>query len=260
MILIIKISTTLKIYFIIIRMSTLNSQFYSSCKPSDSKIIKLKKDIFTIKDFFVDFDSAKSFLSNLNRWECDMYDNTSKSGMESKLPLLTGYYLYDKSSLKKNIINFALGSVTVNFLFHGQMKKFNKTNSSNGTFDLPHHDYIDLTGKQKKYVCLINLNNYPIYTNFWTFNGKSLMTDNSYDVFINKVNKEYEDERKIKKIPENLSLNCSIKYYPNQALIYNASLLHNANIKEKHSYSSPRTSLRIYFESDPIIINNINYV
>ena len=235
-------------------MNTLNSRFYSSCKPSDSKIIKLEKD------FFVDFDSAKSFLSNLDRWECDMYDNTAKSGMESELPLLTGCYLYDKSSLKNNAKNFRLESINVNFLFYGQRKKFDLMQSSNGTFDLPHHDYIDFGDEQKKYVCLINLNDYPIYTNFWLFNGKSSMTDNSYNIFINKVNKEYRDERKIKKIPENLSLNYSIEYNPNQALIYNSSLLHNANIKEKHSYSSPRTSLRIFFQSDPIIINNINYV
>ena len=240
-------------------MNTLNSRFYSSCKPSDSKIIKLKKDIFTIKDFFVDFDSAKSFLSNLNRWKCDMYDFRSKSGMESELPSLTGCYLYDKSSLKKNAKNFILESINVNFLFYGQRKKFDKMQSSNGTFDLPHHDDIDFSDEQKKYVCLINLNDYPIYTNFWLFNGKSLMTDNSYNTFIEKVNKEYRDERKIKKIPENLSLNYSIEYHPNQALIYNSSLLHNANIEEKHSYSSPRTSLRIFFKSDPIIVNNINY-
>lgn len=241
-------------------MKTLNSQFYSSCKPSNSKIIELKKDIFTIKDFFVDFDSAKNFLSNLNIWECDLYDNTAKSGLQSELPLLTGYYLYDRSSLRENIKNFSFLSANVNFLFHGQRKKFGKMQSSNGTFDLPHHDNIDFSDEQKKYVCLINLNDYPIYTNFWIFNEKSLMTDYSYIDFIKKINKEYSDERKIRKIPDNLSLNYSVEYHPNQALIYNSSLLHNANIEQKHSYSSPRTSLRIFFQSDPIIVNNINYV
>lgn len=82
-------------------MNTLNSKFYSSCKPSNSKIIKLKTNIFTIKDFFSNFNQAKNFLNDLNKWECDTYDFTTKSGMESTLPLLTGHYLYDKSSLKK---------------------------------------------------------------------------------------------------------------------------------------------------------------
>ena len=240
-------------------MNTLNSKFYSSCKPSDSKIIKLKKDIFTIKDFFIDFDSAKSFLSDLNRWECDMYDFTTKSGMESILPSLTGYYLYETSSLRNNAENFSLQSIDVNFLFYGQTKKFNMLHSSNGTFDLPHHDSIDFANEQKTYVCLVNLNDYPIYTNFWSFNEKSLMDDDSYNIFISKVNEEYRDKKKIKKIPENLDLKYTIKYDSNQALIYNSSLLHNANIKEKYSYSSPRTTLRLFFNSNPIVISNINY-
>lgn len=240
-------------------MNTLNSKFYSSCKPSNNKIVKLKNNIFTIKNFFVDFDSAKSFLTNLNKWECDMYDFTTKSGMESILPLLTGWYLYDTSSLKNNVKNFDLNSIDINFLFYGQRKKFNNIQSSNGTFDLPHHDSIDLINEQKKYVCLINLNDYPIYTNFWSFNGKTLMSDYSYNIFIDKINKEYEDKEKIKKIPEGLSLTHTVKYDPNQALIYNSSLLHNANIKKNHTNSSPRTTLRLFFYSDPIFINNVNY-
>lgn len=145
-------------------------------------------------------------------------------------------------------------------MFYGQRKKFDKLQSSNGTFDLPHHDSIDFVNEQKTYVCLINLNDYPIYTNFWSFNGKTLMIDDSYNIFINKINKEYEDKKKIKKIPENLSLIHTIKYEPNQALVYNSSLLHNANIKEKYTNSSPRTTLRLFFNSNPITINNINYI
>lgn len=240
-------------------MNTLNRKFYSSCKPNTSEIIKLKSDIFTIKNFFVDFNLAKNFLSNLNKWECDFYDFTTKSGMETTLPSLVGMYLYDKSSLKTNIKDFNLISVDINFLYYGQIKKFNKLQSSNGIFDLPHHDSIDIDKERKTYVLLINLNDFPIYTNFWSYSGKFLMNDHSYDNFINNVNKEYEVNRENKKIPSDLSLEYSIKYEPNQALIYNSSLLHNANIEEKYTYSSPRITFRLFFESYSIFRNNINY-
>lgn len=239
-------------------MNTLNKEFYSTCKPNTNKIIKLKDNIFTIKNFFTDFNLAKKFLSNLNKWECDSYDFTNKSGIECVLPFLAGMYLYDKSSLYTIIKDFNLISIDVNFLYYGQRKKFNKLQSSNGTFDLPHHDSIDVNNKQKTYVFLVNLNDYPIYTNFWSFNGKSLMNDNSYNIFINKINEEYKINKN-NKIPKNLSLDYSIEYNPNQVLIYNASLLHNANIQEKYTQSLPRTTLRLFFNSCPINTNTINY-
>ena len=238
-------------------MNTLNKNFYSSCKPNLSKIVKISNNIFTIKDFFVNFNQAKNFLNDLNKWECDFYDFTSKSGAESTLPLLTGRYLQDNSLLKTNIKNFNLHSIDINFLYYGQRKKFDKLQSSNGTFDLPHHDSIDV---ENLYVLLINLNDYPISTNFWSFEGNSLMMDNSYNIFIEKINKEYKNQKESLKIPETLSLDHAVTYEPNQALIYNSSLLHNANIEEKYTYSSPRTTLRLFFSCDSITnISNISY-
>jgi hypothetical protein len=241
-------------------MNTLNKNFYSLCKPNLSKIVKIKNNIFTIKNFFNNFDQAKKFLNNLDKWECDSYDFTSKSGLQSILPLSTGEYLQDNSSLKFDVKNINLHSIDVNFLYYGQKKKFDKLQSSNGSFDLPHHDSIDIPNKQKKYVFLINLNDYPISTNFWSFEGNNLMVDDSYLFFIDKINKEYQNQKNIFKIPKSLSLDYEITYEPNQVLIYNSSLLHNANIKEKHTYSSPRTTLRLFFSCDSIInTSNINY-
>ena len=241
-------------------MNTLNKNFYSSCKPNLSKIFKISNNIFTIKDFFVNFDQAKNFLNDLNKWECDFYDFTTKSGAESTLPLLTGRYLQDNSLLKTNIKNFNLHSIDINFLYYGQRKKFDKLQSSNGTFDLPHHDSIDVTNEQKQYVLLINLNYSPISTNFWSFEGNSLMVDDSYMIFIEKINKEYKNQKELLKIPKTLSLDNTITYEPNQVLIYNSSLLHNANIEEKYTYSSPRTTLRLFFSCDSITnASNINY-
>ena len=255
------ISKTQKNYFPINEiMNTLNKNFYSSCKPNLSKIVKINNNIFTIKDFFVNFNQAKNFLNDLNKWECDFYDFTTKSGVESTLPLLTGRYLQDNSLLKTSIKNFNLHSIDINFLYYGQRKKFDKLQSSNGTFDLPHHDSIDVTNEQKQYVLLINLNDYPISTNFWSFEGNSLMVDDSYMIFIDKINKEYKNKKESLKIPETLSLDHAVTYEPNQVLIYNSSLLHNANIEKKYTYSSPRTTLRLFFSCDSITnILNISY-
>lgn len=238
-------------------MNTLNKNFYSSCKPNLSKIVKISNNIFTVKNFFSNFNQAKNFLNSLNKWECDSYDNTSKSGVESTLPLSTGRYLQDNSLLKTSIKNFNLHSIDINFLYYNQRKKFDKLQSSNGTFDLPHHDSIDV---ENLYVLLINLNDYSISTNFWSFEGNSLMVDDSYMIFIEKINKEYKNQKDILKIPKTLSLDHAITYEPNQVLIYNSSLLHNANIEEKYTYSSPRTTLRLFFSCDSITnASNINY-
>ena len=241
-------------------MNTLNKNFYSYCKPNLSKIVKITNNIFTIKDFFTNFNQAKNFLNDLNKWECDSYDFTTKSGVESTLPLLTGRYLQDNSLLKINIKNFNLHSIDINFLYYGQRKKFDKLQSSNGTFDLPHHDSIDAPNERKQYVLLINLNDYSISTNFWSFDGNDLMVNDSYMVFIEKINNEYKNKKEISKIPKTLSLDHTITYEPNQVLIYNSSLLHNANIEEKYTYSSPRTTLRLFFSCDSITNTpNINY-
>jgi|APGre2960657373_1045057.scaffolds.fasta_scaffold32204_2 hypothetical protein len=241
-------------------MNTLNENFYSSCKPNLSKIVKITNNIFTIKDFFVNFNQAKNFLNDLNKWECDYYDFTTKSGAESTLPLLTGRYLQDNSLLKTNIKNFNLCSIDINFLYYGQRKKFDKLQSSNGTFDLPHHDSIDVPNERKQYVLLINLNDYPISTNFWSFDGNDLMVNDSYMVFIEKINNEYKNKKEMLKIPKTLSLDHTITYEPNQVLIYNSSLLHNASIEEKYTYSSPRTTLRLFFSCDSITnISTITY-
>lgn len=235
-------------------MDTLNSQFYQDCKPNSSELLKIDNHTYTIKNFFSNFESSKKFLTQLNKWQCDCYDFTTKSGKESVLPNLCGMYLYDKSCLKKHIKNFNLFSININFLFFNQIKKFDKLQSSNGTFDMPHHDSIYNLNQQKTFVCLINLNDYDISTNFWSFNDNQIMEDDSYLIFIEKMNQNYKLSKKNPKMPENVSLVKRITYEPNQALIYNASFLHNADIKENHSQSSPRTTLRLFFSCDDIKI------
>jgi len=228
-------------------MNSINKKFYSTCKPSTNKLFKIKEEIFSIENFFIDFENAKKFLSNLNIWECDHYDLTTKSGLQSILPSSCGMYLFDSSSLKMHVKNLYLESMDVNFMYYRQKKKFDQVQSSNGTFDLPHHDHIDYPNSPKKYVFLVNLNDCPITTNFWSFNNRELMSDESYFKFIDEVNILYKQKKESIDVSEHLVMNKSITYQPNQALIYNASLLHNADIEKKYNLNFPRTTLRIFF-------------
>ncbi len=79
------------------------------------------------------------------------------------------------------------------------------------------------------------------------------MVDDSYMIFLEKINEEYKNKKETLKMPKSLSLDHTITYEPNQVLIYNSSLLHNASIKEKYTHSSPRTTLRLFFSCDSII-------
>lgn len=234
-------------------MNSINKEFYSTCKPSSNKLFKIKGEIFSIENFFVDFENAKKFLSNLNIWECDHYDLTTKSGLQSILPSSCGIYLFDLSSLSTYIENFHLEYIDVNFMYYKQKKKFDMVQSSNGTFDLPHHDNIDYPNSPKKYVFLVNLNDCPISTNFWSFNNKELMCDNSYLKFINEVNSLYKQKKENIDVSEHLFMNKSITYQPNQALMYNSSLLHNADIEKKYNLNLPRTTFRMFFTCTNII-------
>ena len=77
-----------------------------------------------------------------------------------------------------------------------------------------------------------------------------------HNVFSNNVknnSEEYKNKKETLKMPKSLSLDHTITYEPNQVLIYNSSLLHNASIKEKYTHSSPRTTLRLFFSCDSII-------
>ena len=242
-------------------MKTLNEKFKICCEPNQSNIILESKYNYKIKNFFKYPKKAKKFILSLPKWDCDDLDNSTKPGMEIFLPVWANEYLTQQTFNLNNICPVHKTNAIVNMHYYGMRKKRNLLESSNGIFDLPHHDYISGENNLDRFVLLINLNEYEIITNFWKFNNKELMVNDKYNNFIDKFQKDNE-EKKLKslKIPKELNLSHQAKYNFNEAIIYDAALLHNANVIEFYTRENPRITLRyMYFLKHKKVIDTIKY-
>jgi hypothetical protein len=242
-------------------MKTLNEQFKSCCEPNQSKIIFEENNVYKIKNFFKNPVEAKKFILSLPKWDCDDLDNNTKPGMETFLPTWANDYLTQETFNLNKIYPVYKTDAIVNMHYYGMRKKRNLFQSSNGVFDLPHHDYISGEDNLDCFVLLINLNKYEIMTNFWKFNNKELMVSSEYNNFAQKFQKDNEKEKlQSLKIPKELNLFYQAKYNFNEAIIYNAALLHNANVIESYTKENPRITLRyMYYLKHKKLINTIKY-
>jgi hypothetical protein len=242
-------------------MKTLNEKFKICCEPNQSDIILESNHIFKIKNFFKYPTKAKEFLLSLPKWDCDDLDNNKKPGMEIFLPVWANDYLTQQTFNLHNICPVYKTNALVNMHYYGMKRKKNSLESSNGIFDLPHHDYSSGENDLDCFVLLINLNEYEIITEFWKFNNKELMINDQYNNFITKFQKDNEGkELKSLKIPKELNLSHQAKYNFNEAIIYNSALLHNANVIESYTRENPRITLRyMYFLKRKKVIDTIKY-
>lgn len=230
-------------------MKTLNERFKICCEPNQSNIILESKYIHKIKNFFKYPTKAKEFLLSLPKWDCDDLENNKKPGMEIFLPVWANEYLTQQTFNLNNICPVYKTDAVVNMHYYGMRKKRNLFQSSNGVFDLPHHDHVSGKNGLDCFVLLVNLNEYEITTEFWKFNDKELMVNNQYNNFSDKFQEDNEgkDLRSLK-IPKELNLSHQAKYNFNEAIIYDASLLHNASLIELYTRENPRITLRyMYF-------------
>lgn len=243
------------------KIKTLNQQFKSCCEPNKFKIISEENNVYKIKNFFKYPFEAKKFILSLPKWDCDDLDNNTKPGMEIFLPVWVNDYLTKDTFKLNNITPIYKTNAIVNMHYYGTRKKRNLFQSSNGIFDLPHHDYISGKDNLDCFVLLINLNEYEIMTNFWKFNNRALMIDNEYEIFVQKFQKNNEKKKLLSlKMPKELNLFYKAKYNFNEAIIYNAALLHNANIIESYTRENPRVTIRyMYYLNHKKLNNTINY-
>jgi len=241
-------------------MKTLNEQFKSCCETNISKIFYKKNNIFKIKNFFKDPKEARNFLLELPKWDCDDLDGTTKPGMETYLPMWSDRFFMKEIFNLNNIKPLYSDPAIVNMHYYDMPRKANSLRSSNGIFDFPHHDYISKKNSPEMFVLLVNLNFYEIFTNFWKFNGKSLMSNDDYNIFYknfeNTINKNDLDIKNLK-LPKELEIYHQEKYQFNEAIIYNASLLHNACVLPEYTKENPRITLRYMFVVKSF--NIINY-
>ena len=153
-------------------MESLNKLYKKSCKPKCERYTQISNHITLIDNFFEDFDKARNFFINREKWECIAYQDHDKPGHESFFPFWIGKSLIEKYILDNNIvindINFY--DILCNFYY-------NESTQLNSIFNsdcFPHIDNI-LSNDVLNYICLINLNKVSITTKFYTYKKKSIV-------------------------------------------------------------------------------------
>lgn len=251
-------------------MKYLNDEYNNACKPKYQKY-KKNGEIILIDNFFENFESAKNFFITKDKWKCISYQDNTRPGYESLLPNWVGKSLLEKAIVDNNLCDKNYKScnfqTNCNFLYFSNENLSGLTNC-----DLfPHVDSYK-NNDYAEYVCLVNLNEVPILTNFFTFNGHKSCTQNLFGDF-----KEYETEleREIvnlyhsksitrkevkdflqKKQKLKIELINRIEYLPNQAILYPLYLFHSANVSKHFTEKNPRCSLRIQYYTS---LKKINY-
>jgi hypothetical protein len=252
-------------------MKSLNELYNKSCKPKCGSYKKISSNITLIDNFFEDFDSARDFFINREKWQCIPYQDHSKPGHESLFPNWIGKSLMEKYVLD-NKISDDMNSYNIecNFLYNNSNYIWSVSNSN----DLPHIDGVE-NDNMLEQICLINLNKVLVSTKFYTYKNKEYCTSetkdewNNYSKKLNIKLKEYYnykdnitiDEVKLFLDTQNLDTKLIkiVEYKPNQAIIYSVNLFHSANVTQEFTEENPRCLLRIIFD-EKSNKNIINYV
>lgn len=231
-------------------MKSLNTNFYSDCDISYNDYIFETEDILRIPNFFRSIEKARKFLMDLDIWETSIYDNTSKPGAEGIMPPWTARFLLERYFLKFDInCDFNSFTACVNHFYKDKKVKKNITSSTL----FPHVDgYLMIENEEQllNYIVLINLNDHPITTNFWTFKNKNCVETReeslAYDDYLKQYSNVNWDVQKVE-IPEDLKIVNSITYSPNEAVIYPSNIFHSVQLDKTHEKNNPRSSLRLSY-------------
>lgn len=240
-------------------METLNKLYKKYCEPGYKNYEKVTKNITLIDNFFKNFEQARHFFNNRDKWKCIKYQLNSKPGYQSIFPSWIGRSLLEKFILDNKLIDDMSSYKTVcNFFYDEHLDVWSISNSNY----YPHVDFIK-TDNRLKYICLINLNLVSVSTKFYTYKNKEYCDDQIFDEWtkhtenVQKNLLEYYEKKIIsrnecknfleKKQDLNVELTKTIKYKPNQAIIYPANLFHSPNITLEFTEDNPRTILRTSF-------------
>ena len=240
-------------------MKVLNQSYINLCKPKCTKYEKITENITLISDFFENFEDAKKFFTNREIWECISYQNHSKRGYESVFPDWVGRSLMEMYILQNKIID-DLNSYKIicNYFYDNEDFMWSLSNSSY----IPHIDSFQVDD-ELEYICLINLHNISISTNFYTYKDVEYCSremEKDWIMYINNIEDDllkYYNKKNItrdeckkflmKKKYSNIKLIREVKYKPNEAIIYPANLFHSPNLTTNFTKNNPRISLRISF-------------
>ena len=251
-------------------MESLNDLYNESCKPKCENYKQISSHITLIDNFFEDFETARDFFINREKWKCVQYQGNSKPGCESLFPKWIGKSLMEKYVLNNKISDDMNSYTTVCNFFYNQSNYIWSLPNSNY---FPHIDGVENNNILEQ-ICLINLNKVSVSTKFYAYKNKeycsSEMEDewNNYNKdILSKVVKYYDKTNvtrdEVKLFLDNQKLDTklikTITYKPNQAIIYSANLFHSANVTQEFTEDNPRILLRITFYKKIKKPKNINY-
>lgn len=241
-------------------MELLNEFYNKSCKPKYESYINITNNIILIDNFFENFEAARSFFISRDKWKCISYQCNSKPGYESLFPDWVGKSLMEKFILDNKIVDYLNSyKTTCNFFYNESSPIWSLSNSNY----FPHIDSIQVEDILQ-YICLINLNNIPVSTNFYTYKNREYCNDeieSEWNDYQGDIAKEFlshcgkknitRDEVKIfldKKQNLKIKLIKEVEYKSNQAIVYPANLFHSPNVPKEFSKDNPRSLLRITFD------------
>lgn len=241
-------------------MISLNETYNKFCNPGFKNYKKISNNIILIDNFFEDFNSSRDFFINRDKWKCISYQNTSKPGYVSLFPNWVGKSLLEKFILDNEIIDDENSyTTTCSFSYEEDSFLWSIYNSSY----YPHIDSIQVDNVLM-YICLINLSSSTISTNFYSYKNKQYCNHIIYEDWQNYSQKKWEEllkhynknfvtREELKNFLDeeqepDVKLVKTLKYSPNQAIVYPANLFHSSNLTSEFTETNPRSLLRITFD------------
>lgn len=245
-------------------MELLNDLYNQSCKPGYKIYKKVSDDVILIDNFFEDFDSARNFFISRDKWKCIAYQGHAKPGYESLFPGWVGKSLVEKFVTDHQINDDTNSYETLcNFIYESTESVWNLSNSN----FFPHTDGVIVQVDNfnvLRQICLINLNNTSVSTNFYSYKNFSSCSPEMQDEwkkygqkiqkellkYYNKTNISGQELKNFldQKSDLEIKLTDTITYKPNQAIIYSANLFHSAGALDGFTFEYPRVLLRITFD------------
>ena len=220
-------------------MDTLDELYEKSFNVNKNVHVEKYDDLYHIKNLFEDPYLILKFQNLLSKWESC---NSAKPGlMTLTLPYWTANHvqrqLFDfECHWKKSTTEF------IYFYWNNKCMEFDEDDLRSNNCLLPH---IDSDLEENSVIFLVNLNNRPIKTGFWKFNGdrfcKNEEQHDNYCKYSRVIKEDNYDQMINNGI---LDKDCEIEYHFNEAIMYNGSRYHQPIIDKFYTRDNPRIILR----------------
>lgn len=209
-------------------MEVYSSVFDNALKISnDIKIEKINDDITLVDNIFENYDDLLELVNNLTFWE--------------------GWFFLDSRPVLSHILPPGFGCELITKVFDHKFDIFSvdcsvnknssrtKKLSPSSNAQIPHfdvnEDLLQELNADKSIDCsifLMNFNQFDVKTNFWSYKNKMYVEDVSV---VDDFRRENGGKEPSERFMNDLSEEYSIKYGPNQGILYSARMFHSPNLE-----------------------------